>query len=63
MVAEAESREKVEAVLSARLADLEIGAPLSVDSWQALFKDFDWKNMKLGEFGTHLKVLLLKVRR
>ena len=47
MVAEAESREKVEAVLSAHLAYHEIGAPLLVDSWQALFKDFNWTSMKL----------------
>ena len=92
MVAEAESKEKVEAVLKACAADLEAAAPLTdkhqwqcptmflttlttrgarnmagqtqcatVESWQALFEDMDWKTTTLGGIGVHLKVLLCKV--
>ena len=61
MLAEAESKEKVKAVLKVCAADLEAAAPLPVERWQALFKGMDWKTTTLGSFGVHLKVLLCKV--
>ena len=61
MVAVEERKEKADADLSAEAVDL-VGDPLvSLDQLRAIFKELNWRNMRLGDFGAHFKVFLIKV--